>query len=342
MRHEMSTLLIATEDALLTAREGAEGWSTSVRLKGKDPLCLAVDAVDPRVVYCGTRGSGVLRSMDDGDSWIDSGDGIEPPHVTAIAVEESRGTSGAHPVYAGTEPSRIFRSVDGGRSWLPRPGLSDLPSASGWSYPPRPETHHVRCIAPAPSTPGRIHVGIEAGALIRTDDGGRTWRDRVPGGPRDAHRLTTHRSAPDRVYAAAGDGYFESRDAGDSWRRLDEGLDHGYVWGLAVHPADPDTVLVSAAESARRAHGRGAAESFIYQREAADGWRRVTEGLPDPAGTTRAALAPDSMAPGTFYAASNRGLFRSSDAGRAWRAIELEVPEGFAMGRVNDVVVLEP
>lgn len=312
-----------------------------MHLKGRDPLCLAVDPGDPRVVYCGTRGSGVLRSDDDGDSWTASGGAIEPPHVTAIAVEESSDRSGAHPAYAGTEPSRLFRSVDGGRTWLARPGLTDLPSASGWSYPPRPETHHVRCIAAAPSRPGRLHVGIEAGALVRTDDGGRTWRDRVPGSPRDAHTLATHRSAPDRVYAAAGDGYFESRDAGDSWTRPDEGLDHGYVWGLAVHPADPETVLISAAESARKAHGRGEGESFIYQREGGGGWRRVAEGLPDPVGTTRAVLAADSAAPGTFYAASNQGVFRSSDSGRTWWAIELEVPEGFTRGRVNDLVVLK-
>src|SRR5678816_921867 len=64
------------------------------------------------------------------------------------------------------------------------------------------------------------------GALIRTFDGGQTWRDRVRGGPYDTHTAATHALAPGRIYSAAGDGYFESTDAGDSWRSPDDGLRH--------------------------------------------------------------------------------------------------------------------
>src|SRR5205085_1369558 len=38
----------------------------------------------------------------------------------------------------------------------------------------------------------RVFVAIEAGALVRTFDGGRTWRDRVRGGPYDTHTAVTH------------------------------------------------------------------------------------------------------------------------------------------------------
>jgi hypothetical protein len=55
-----------------------------------------------------------------------------------------------------------------------------LPSAKEWSFPPRPETHHVRSILPSLRKPNRLHVAIEAGALLRSDDAGATWRDRVP------------------------------------------------------------------------------------------------------------------------------------------------------------------
>ena len=53
---------------------------------------------------------------------------------------------------------------------------------------------------------------------MRTFDGGRTWCDRVRGGPYDTHTAVTHPLALGRIYSAAGDGYFESTDAGDSWR----------------------------------------------------------------------------------------------------------------------------
>jgi len=97
-----------------------------------------------------------------------------------------------------------------------------------------------------------------------TPDGGETWVDRPEGSRRDTHALATHPDAPDRVYAAAGDGFAESHDRGDSWRVVDRGLGHGYVWGLAVDPGDPETALVSAASGARAAHSRG--EASLYRR----------------------------------------------------------------------------
>jgi len=102
---------------------------------------------------------------------------------------------------------------------------------------------------------------MEAGALVVTPDGGETWVDRPEGSRRDNHALATHPDAPNLVYAAAGDGFAESGDRGDSWRVVDRGLDHGYVWGLAVDPGDPETALVSAASGAVAAHSRGAART---------------------------------------------------------------------------------
>jgi hypothetical protein len=64
---------------------------------------------------------------------------------------------------------------------------------------------------------------------VRTFDGGRTWRDRVRGGPYDTHTALTHPLAPGRIYSAAGDGYFESTDAADSWSSPEDGLKHRYL-----------------------------------------------------------------------------------------------------------------
>src|SRR5687767_11441134 len=102
-----------------------------------------------------------------------------------------------------------------------------------WSFPPRPHTHHVRWIEADLSVADRVFVAIEAGALVRTFDGGRTWRDRVRGGPYDTHTAATHPLAPGRIYSAAGDGYFESADAGDSWRSPEDGLKHLYLVSVA-------------------------------------------------------------------------------------------------------------
>jgi len=83
------------------------------------------------------------------------------------------------------------------------------------------------------SVADRVFVAIKDGALVRTFDGGRTWRDRVRGGPCDT--LSDDASAcTGRIYSAAGDEYFESADAGDSWRSPEDGLKPLYLVGVAA------------------------------------------------------------------------------------------------------------
>lgn len=61
------------------------------------------------------------------------------------------------------------------------------------------------------------------------------------------HALATHPAAPGSAYEAAGGGFAESRDFGETWEGADAGLRQRYAWGLAVDAADPDLVHVSAA-----------------------------------------------------------------------------------------------
>jgi photosystem II stability/assembly factor-like uncharacterized protein len=247
--------------------------------------------------------------------------------ITAVDLGHAGQADGLGIVYAGTEPSAVFRSDKGGDSWVELAGLRALPSADTWSFPPRPHTHHVRWIEADVSVADRVFVAIEAGALVRTFDGGRTWRDRVRGGPYDTHTAATHPLAPGRIYSAAGDGYFESTDAGESWRSPEDGLKHLYLVGIAVDPADPDTVIVSAAAGPGSAYSPRRAESYVYRKTGLKRWEQAMSGLPDAKGTTAARFATHAGEPGVIYAANNHGLFRSDDAGLNWKALDLPWPE---------------
>ena len=335
----MITLIVATEHGLFSARRALD-WSVEHHLSGSSAACVAVDPETATRVYCGTLGRGVWHSDDAGRSWEPAGPGVSHALVTSIAASPTEGGDDYAVVYAGTEPSALFRSTDGGASWSESSGLRSLPSAPTWSFPPRPETHHVRWIEPDPVATGRLFVAIEAGALLRTPDGGRTWEDRVPGGPYDTHTAATHRLAPDRVYSAAGDGYFESANAGRTWTRRMDGLRHHYLVGVAVDPEEPDTVIVSAAEGPHSAYSPRHAETHIYRRAARGAWRPATEGLPDPEGTTVSHFAGHPDEPGVLYAANNRGVYRTADAGRTWAALEIPWPPGALAGGVAAIAAL--
>ncbi len=273
------------------------------------PTCLAADTSTGRA-WCGTV-DGVHRSDDGGEAWRAAG--LEGEEVTAIAADPT--APGA--VWAGTEPSALFRSEDGGTSWERAEGLLELPSSADWSFPPKPETHHVRWIACHPADAGRLWLAIEAGALVTTPDGGSTWRDRVPGGPYDTHEIAIHPDRPETLKISAGDGYYESDDGGETWRSPMEGLEVGYLRSVAIDPGDPDVVLVSASSRARSAYQAGAADGRLHRREGAERWERVTDGWPEEP-ETMAPLLAAGRAPGELWAADERGVHRSTDGGRSW------------------------
>lgn len=328
----MASIIVVTQSALLIARRGAR-WIVDEHLRGRSADCVVVDPHDSTRVYCGTAKDGLFQSRDGGRHWQPVGPGIEHRSITAVAVSQAKRPDGFGVVYAGTEPSAVFRSGNGGDDWVDLTGLRKLPSASSWSFPPRPETHHVRWIEADINDAARLFVAIEAGALVRTFDDGRTWHDRASGGPYDTHRAATHPLAPGRIHSAAGDGYFESGDAGDSWRSPENGLQHRYLVDIALDPADPDTVVVSATQGPFVAYRPQSAEAYVYRRTGQNRWEQAMSGLPEARGTTASRFAAHAAEPGVIYAANNRGVFRSDDAGRCWEALNVSWPEpGLADG----------
>jgi photosystem II stability/assembly factor-like uncharacterized protein len=336
--------MIAMEDSVIMIESSKTGWKKiHESLKGTHPQCVTFDHNNPNRAYCGTLGGGLWKTNDGGQSWDSIGrHTISSSDVMSVSVSSlERGgvknnNKGFNTVYAGTEPSAFYRSDDGGETWNKMSSLNDLKSSSSWSFPPRPWTSHVRWIESDKTKPGYVYVAIEAGALVQSHDGGRSWIDRVEGGPYDTHTLATHKNMPGRLYSAAGDGYFESYNYGQNWKRLVAGLgDCDYLFSLAVDSGNPQTVITSASQWPTKAYYVEDAESRIYRKtssidEDADDstsnhkeeWKLVSNGLPKSTGTLISVLAANPRIAGTFYAANNRGIFYSTDSGVSWKMLD--------------------
>ena len=304
-------VLVATDREVVVI-DVERGTSAPAHGIGDRPACVAADPTVHARAWCGTHRGGMFRSDDGGRSWQSAGlAGHLIMAVTPSPVEPDV-------VWVGTEPSEVWRSGDAGSRWEQTSRLDTLPSSSEWSFPPRPDTHHVRWIACHPLEPERLWVAIEAGALVSTIDGGRTWRDRVPGGPWDTHELAVHRNAPDTLRVAAGDGYFESDDAGATWRSPSAGLDVGYLRSVAIDPDQPDVVVISASSGPYTAYVAGRSDGRLYRRITHDRWECVHDGWPEPASTIAPLLCAGAKT-GEFWAADERGVHRSGDGGKSWR-----------------------
>jgi photosystem II stability/assembly factor-like uncharacterized protein len=336
-------ILIATDREVVVV-DVERGASVSAPGISGRPTCLAADALVQGRAWCGTHRDGVFRTDDGGRSWRSVG--LSDRLIMAIAASPVERDF----VWVGTEPSEVWRSTDAGTTWEPTTRLETLPSSSEWSFPPRPDTHHVRWIACHPLEPERLWVAIEAGALVSTLDGGRTWRDRIAGGPWDTHELALHRNAPDTLRVSAGDGYFESDDAGATWRSPSAGLEVGYLRSVAIDPGQPDVVVVSASSGPYTAYVAGRSDGRLYRRVTPERpstglgapragvegrpstglrapragvegrWERVRDGWPEPPSTIAPLLCAGAKA-GELWAADERGVHRSDDGGKSWRRV---------------------
>lgn len=296
------------------------------------PRCVAVDPHDPERVYVGTFDDGLYATADGGETWRESWEGIADRRVSAVAVSRSHRAAGISIVYAGTEPSNLYRSEDGGETWQVLSELRHVPSEPRWSFPPRPWTHHVSTIALHPSDPESLAVGIELGGVMRTADGGRTWIDHNPQAHSDAHQLFTHPLAPERLYEVAGQGIAVSPDRGQSWRRVDGGLDRHYAWASAADPADPDLWYASVSRSPYAAHGNGDGQARLV-RSSGDGWSAIDTWGDEPALRRMPyALATLPAQPGRLLVGLRGGsMLLTDDGGATWARLEPAVSDVIAL-----------
>jgi pimeloyl-ACP methyl ester carboxylesterase len=135
-------------------------------------------------------------------------------------------------------------------------------------------------------------------------------------------------------HPTAGDGYFESRDGDVTWRRSERCLRHRYLWSLAVDRGDPETIVLSAASSARASHGE-LAESHLYRRTANSAWKEIRNSSLSPIGRGTAGLSAHPNEPGWFYAVWENDVFYSIDGGVDWEKLEFGWPNEFCLPRLR-------
>jgi hypothetical protein len=195
-----------------------------------------------------------------------------------------------------------------------------------------PFSAYVQAIALSPVDPGVIVAGIEAGAVVRSEDGGQTWSSHRKGAVRDCHSLQFHSSNGSWVYEAGGGGAAVSHDAGHTWQQPRQGLDRRYGWACAADPSRPEVWYASLSKSFSfprlepAAHIDGQANAYIFRSSGGAPWEKLGGGLPQPLDYMAYALLTDPDAPGHLYAGlSNGDIWFSADYGDSWEKLPLNM-----------------
>jgi photosystem II stability/assembly factor-like uncharacterized protein len=306
--------------ALARAQRAANGrWTVDKTLSGHDVRCLEVDPLNPDQVYAGTQGQGVFRSADGGRTWQPAG----LPGVIVKSLAASPHRPGL--LYAGTKsPPLLYRSEDGGAHWEELPGFRRVPGRWYWLSPAEPPfSAYVLALALSPHDPDVLLAGIEAGAVLRSADAGRTWGGHRPGAGRDCHQLFFHPRQPGWVYQAHGGGPVLSRDAGLTWTQPRAGLPARYCFNVAADAQQPERWYAVVAP-VLKAHGANAQACVVRSLGGAP-WQRLSAGLP-PSFDRLPLLAAHPSSPGELYLASAHGdVWHTTNCGDTWQQLPLNL-----------------
>jgi photosystem II stability/assembly factor-like uncharacterized protein len=200
---------------------------------------MAFDPKNPAIVYY--AGDIVNKSLDGGNTWVpisqdlgnlDPGTEINPLYaahygtVTTMSVSPTDGNV----IWAGTDNGLLWKTTTGGPVWT-QVESSDLPQR--W----------VSDVTVDPADPDVVYVtfsGFRAGDhtpyVVRTRDGGETWKDisaNLPKAPVNDLAVIGH-----RLYLASDVGVFTSRAGSVRWHVIGRGLPNAPVTHLRWVPTN--------------------------------------------------------------------------------------------------------
>lgn len=324
---EGKTFIAINNGGIARAECASSGeWIVSHALSEVRPVVLAADPGKRGVVYAGTQDNGIFRTTNGGQSWASVGLDGQVVKSIAVSPHDSR------IIYAGVRPASMYKSSDGGRSWQELASFRRIRNRWWWFSPAeKPWKPYVMAIAISPTEPDVVLAGIEFGAVVRSDDGGRTWSGHRRGAIRDCHSLKFHATNGKWVYEAGGTGggAAVSRDGGLSWSQPRGGLAKHYGVACAADPERPEVWYVGLAPGPGKAYGANS-EAYLYRSSGGADWQPIGWELP-PMNEMPLALVTLPSAPRHLYASTTRGsVWHSADYGDTWRKLPFNLGSGAA------------
>lgn len=215
-------------------------------------------ADNPRLLYVGTAGGGVWKSVNGGTTFTPVFDEYVLS-IGAIAIDQAKPDT----VWVGTGETwvrnsvgvgrGVYKSTDAGQSWKSM-GLDDTERiAKVIVHPKQSDTVYVCAL-------GHLWNANDERGVFKTTDGGKTWSKTLfVNADTGCADLAVDPQEPETLYAAMwqvrrlphfftsggpGSGLFKSSDGGKTWSKSTRGLPEGDLGriGIAVAPSRPGTV----------------------------------------------------------------------------------------------------
>ena len=309
---------------------------------------LLVDPINPNVAYAGTRGRGVLKTVDGGATWNQFNAGLSNTVVYGLAIDPSNGSN----IFAATDGPGAFRSTNAGATWnsvtIGKRGayirsLATDPSnasvvyagsmnvfkstnagASWTTYAAPTASTVVNQLVVDSSNENIVYALMHdyvhsqytdediGGSVFKSSDGGVTWSTTGNGlGDTYINELAIDPSNHNVVYAISYKGLFKSTDGGGSWSIVPGSVP--WAFNLLIAPSDPKVMYVSAYT--------GDYTSSVFESiDGGENWGIIGSNLSDD---VRLFAVDPNNAHVVYVNAGGNGFYKSADGGDHWSEVNL-------------------
>lgn len=347
-------VLVGTKKGAYIFRSGAarSRWTAEGPLfQGAPVYHMAYDRRDGRSMWAAINatwgGPRVERSRDLGKTWTQvpnpafwPDSGLTLKRVWHIEP----GADGTTTMWTGVEPAALFMWADAGSDdddvWTPLNGLNEHPTRDRWQ--PGGGGLGLHSIAIDRGDPKHIAIGISAGGVYETRDGGATWRpwneavraehlpEKRPEVGQCVHHLTAA-AEPGLFFQRNHFGVYWRGPRDAKWVERGEGLPTEYGFAGVAHPHDADAAYTIPLDPRMRMSTPDATKGLAVYRTEDRGrtWKRLDRGLPRgmSAEVMREGLATDVLDPaGVYFGTQSGELWASADEGRRWERITQYLP----------------
>ena len=267
---------------------------------------LVVDALftrssQPGNCWAGTDGGGVFVSSNRAAAWTRLDGGLLDTYGFSVAVRPGPGT-----VYDGAGfGDQAWRSTNAGAAWTRASYLFSHDSVHG--------------LVPDPVDPQAVYLSAYGSGVYRSLNDGVTWSrpdSLAPSlGSIFVRNLVAYPGQTGHLYVGGGNGVWETLDGGATWTQRAGGLPASFsVRALALVPGVPATLYAGSDSAGVWRSGDGGST-----------WAAAGPGIPVP---FIHALLADAAHPGTVFAATDSGLYRSQNSGASFSPIRGGLPYG--------------
>ena len=309
---------------------------------GSDLQSIAVNPVNPDIVYVGGDIEGIFKSTDGGSSWTNINSNLAGNSWTADVywtndIEFDLSDDTYSTLFLCTAVA-LFKTTNAGLSWqkvFPSQITSEDDLVSVYS------------LGQNPNNTNELFAGTEGKGLFKSSDYGSTWQKLNVPISDEAIIYCTSVAENGNVFLGSTEGVYCSTDGGSSWTAKNNGLPHTTIWNFKINELNGQRTLFATLPTMGIEGDVNSFKGGLYKStDDGDNWVDISGNLPKMQSDglfyyywkfTVSPDNPDLMYIGTsvsypeegYDAYEDWGVYKTVDGGITWLRSDINLTPGW-------------